>query len=512
MHISVSSVSPTDVTGGMLPGEASLPPVDQEAALYVSRLQAGDRSPDVLEWLSHLRKEQLTALIDKSPRRRDNHAANDTLVEAFLKHPDVSLDCLIGLSDRCILLIADSLARHGDQQCVKLYEVLLSRRKGKANAAVPELTGLGEYYGKAGDHGKAADTYMRAGDYSTHRPFLANRTLDAAREYFRSGDEKKANELYERVPSFGYGWATGVALCDRASLLMQQGRYDQAREILATPINGDLADQVAVTLYSYLGDLHFVTRKFEDANKWYQKAVKQFHGLPGVVPNEGTESTARHARLASADIEEWAVNPIRAYPKSVRLTLKGREDSSYGEILIRTPTPLPIPLNIRADPSLVNVRLATGSIQRGLFTERVLFFQFIRTPGMGEALRAVISISSPQFTGYRLDIPCEIHRSRDVTVSRPRMFFGLVKHGTALRQSVTISAQEEFNVSKTIVDSPHLVVAHASSEDKRMAQVTVVIPPSSVTPDTLLEGSVAIVLDFSGAEEVINMPYSGYVE
>ncbi len=277
--------------------------VDQRRVLYLERLKQYDRAPELFTFLQAMSFDELLGLVVATPRilwadQELSHILVKTLVEQH-HVPDQHMD---RLPDPAILALADYLSQEKDSRCLSLYEGLLAKKGKGPDGALTEIYGIGRYWSRTGNYAKAAETFLRAPNYSTVKPLLANCTLEAARQYLRLGDEKKAFVLYESVSSYGYAWATGMSYADRASQLIRQGKHAEARKLLTTPVEGQYADQMKIILFERLGESYYQTKEFEQAARYFQQSVKQYESIPNLLQEHGLESVVDSAKRRLSEI------------------------------------------------------------------------------------------------------------------------------------------------------------------------------------------------------------------
>jgi len=293
--------------------------VDQRSVLYLMRLQAGDRAPEVRQWLKSLPKDQVISLLEKTPWRKDDHAVCDALVQTLLETHGVTPEKAAELPPLCALRVAQSLGSRGDKRCEPVFERLLEQHRANEALAVPAVLAFAEYYRFIGDYAKSAETFLRAKDHTQASNTLANCTVEAARAYMQAGNEAEAERLYGEVAKYGYGWATGVALYDRAKRLVDLGRHDEARRLLQQPVSGQYAEQVQVVLLSTLGLSHYMTGDFASARKYCQEALTQYERLRDRLEGEGVDEKALQARTLLTLMGQWSRQPFVCEPREIRV-------------------------------------------------------------------------------------------------------------------------------------------------------------------------------------------------
>ncbi|MBI3923320.1 MAG: tetratricopeptide repeat protein [Armatimonadetes bacterium] len=279
---------------------------DQRQVLYLERIKKGDQSPELFAYLKQIPFKELVTLIEKTPNfelQPEERQLRMALVKTLIETHNVSPESAGSLPEAVVLAVAEYYAGLKDERCVKLYEGLLAKRKIGPHTWLPELYGLGRYWSRTGNYAKAAGTFLRAANYSTDKPLLANCTLEAARQYLRMGDEKRAFEQYESVARFGYGWGTGMSIVDQAGYLMGRGKHEEARKLLVRPVTGQYADQIKVIMLERLGYSYHQTKEYEPAEKCLREAIKLYESIPNPLQGHGVEYVVESARRLLSEIE-----------------------------------------------------------------------------------------------------------------------------------------------------------------------------------------------------------------
>ena len=205
------------------------------------------------------------------------------------------------------LAVADFFAAQRDARAVALYESLLAERNGqpKGPYVIDELWNLAAFYEAGNEREKAAQTLLRAEEYSTQPYMVGESRLRGARLYRELGQEEKAQAAYEKTKASGSGWMTGVALYDQASILLAQDKHEEARKLLDTPFAGQYAEQTKVGILALKGYSYFQTEEFDAARRYSEEAITQYEALKNPLQNEGLQEIVGAARSRLQTIEEW---------------------------------------------------------------------------------------------------------------------------------------------------------------------------------------------------------------
>ena len=151
--------------------------VDQRLRLATARVSFEESREQALAALRSFSVPELLALLERTPRGMPDWPAIDALAGVLLAHHGLDRADGAVVSEPNRLRLADALARCPDERCVPIYEALLARYSQKVDGHVPELFGLGHYYRLARRYQEAADTYLRAEEYTTDPYFVVDAKL-----------------------------------------------------------------------------------------------------------------------------------------------------------------------------------------------------------------------------------------------------------------------------------------------------------------------------------------------
>jgi len=498
-----------------LTGSPAHPPtpsgVDQRSILYLTRLQAGDHAPEVMEWLRGLPKEQVVSLLEKTPWRKDDHAVCDALVQVLLETHRLAPATADELPPLCALRVAQSLGSHGDKRCEPVFERLLDQHRANEALAVPAVLAFAEYYRSVGEHAKSAATFLRAKDYTKANNTLANCTVEAAREYMQAENEGEAERLYEEVPKYGYGWATGLALYDQARRLVDLGRQDEARRLLQQPVSGQYADQVKVALLRQLGYSFYLTGDFEKAREYCRAAIEQYQSLPNPLAGEGLDTEVAIAESIITWSSRWSKGSIYCEQQMLRMAA-GSQAIPGGRpvtrrLIIRTPKP--IRLVVAADDSRVETELADKVVQTYYFAQREATVS-LNTGEKTKGFRATVRVTSPDAPNSQVEVPVVVEAQQPIRLSTPVAFFGSIVSGSTGTTVVRLSSETPFRVVEVQPDS---AAVHATVRDPQEAnehEIEFSFSPGPALAGRICEGQVRVVTTVGG-KEVIDIPYMARV-
>ncbi len=284
------------------PRPGPVKPADDANTIVLARLNAGDQSKEMLRDLAAMPLDRLTALLDRLKPHGQEQAA-DALVKAFLARLGVSLEQRRDWSRNVTLQVAGALGRRQDGRCVEGFEELLATRGAKTREAPWELIGLAKYHTYGGRHREAALAWLRFGDYCTFEHEIANALVEAGRSFRRAGDQTAADKALARVPGYGYGWATGLAVYDRAAALIEANRHAEARDLLKQPVKGPYAEQVAIPLDYLLGYSYRATDEAAEAKRAFGSVIERWATLASPLRGEGLEQIVEQAQRYLRELE-----------------------------------------------------------------------------------------------------------------------------------------------------------------------------------------------------------------
>ncbi len=406
-------------------------------------LRAAEGNPDAIDktWLaSGLPPEELAPLIEELlPGNAGNKSMRLCLAGLLARHGVELLapDHQPRLSEGVRLSVADYYAEQRDEKAVGLYEALLSEweAQGVQERLVPVLEHLSWYYRVRGDTKQAAATLGRVSTYTRLALVVGNSYLEAARLYTSAGEGQKAAEFYAKAGKSGYGWAAGIALYDQASVLIRQGKYEEARKLLTTPVTGEYAEQIKVILLCKLGISYYVTGEFDLARKYLMATGEQYKTLTNPLQGQGPEGFVNIAQSYLRYIDMWAKEPIMSSPRDARLIVRRKETSQETlkePWVMDGPRLIPIrilgdgqslresfmlrsyralPMSARAENPLVQIQLTDRVRLEDAVTyaekEMVVVVPFDELKGR-RSLDVTITVNSPNFPDFHASIPIHI--------------------------------------------------------------------------------------------------------
>jgi tetratricopeptide (TPR) repeat protein len=183
------------------------------------------------------------------------------------------------------------------------------------------LTNLSSHYSAKGETKKAVETALAIREFETPPAKQAIMFLMAARAARDGGDKENAFKLYEQIPEFGYGWATGHARSDMAEILMQGGQLEAARALLKKPLEGLYGDQLQVILSGRLAQSYFQTGQWNEAHQWAKTTVAQYEALGAPPMSVGIGYAYEDAKRLSAEIDRVQSTPVELLTKQINVQM-----------------------------------------------------------------------------------------------------------------------------------------------------------------------------------------------
>jgi tetratricopeptide (TPR) repeat protein len=314
-----------------------------------------------------------------------------------------------------------------DPRAVPFYESILAAlpQPPSDKGALPVFK-LSDYYAAIGDYTKAAETRLRMKDYTTNPQFLANSEVEAARFYMQIGEKEKAQKLYEGASRHGYGWATGLAIHDQSRALLEQGRHEEARKLLKTPITGQYADQIQTAVNSLLGTSYFQTGEWQESEKYSRLAVEGYKALVNPLQNEGMEVPVNVAEAQLYWSQLWLKQPFVTQPDHLQVNV--RQGQSYEQPLllnlaVRSPKSLAV--EVTTDNDGVKPRLEGQPSDKGYFWHQGVVLE-VASEKFEKDTTVTVKISSPESNQFVSNVLLQIEVQPAIRLFPDMIFFGEV--------------------------------------------------------------------------------------
>ena len=182
----------------------------------------------------------------------------------------------------------------------------LPRENPDIQAVNAILYNLTIFYEGRGEQQKAIDTALKIREFTQDGETRSNIVLHAAHAAYAMGDKKRAQQLYDEVIGYGYGWATGHVYRTLAGQLFAEGKLEEGREMLKRPVEGRNGDQIRVVLLKELADNYLSTGERDAARRYAKAAVDQYKALDNPIKDHGLEYFASSAQKMLDEIDNSA--------------------------------------------------------------------------------------------------------------------------------------------------------------------------------------------------------------
>jgi len=341
------------------------------------------------------RTDLLSRLLDTLAKDLQIDLANPQIVSRNARHQLADLEACAGRSQAAVDLLVPLAAETWptDQTSVKelgnVYFLL-----GQT------LTSLKKYR-------EAAQWYEKVGALETESASRANGLIAAARIYeYSLGEEKKANELYERVAQCGYGWGTGMAIVDRAGRLMAKGKHEEARQLLQTPVTGLYADQIKSVMRQRLGYSYYLTGEFDLAEKCFREAVQLYESVPNPLQGHGLEWIVREAKVCLDWIPKWKGGPFLTDTKSLKVIAKPPSESAKSSFLLQGYREAP--LTLTTEPPGLKAVVAETKVF-GYYTQyRIIVAADAKLAAGKLPLEGKLTVTSPEYPDAKIVVQLHV--------------------------------------------------------------------------------------------------------
>jgi tetratricopeptide (TPR) repeat protein len=471
-------------------------------------LKAGVLKPEDLSWaVHHPRLWQPAGAAGMTPFGTAPLGVTQ-VYDAFLARFDEQVAGAVSWEEPARSTFAQELSRRGDARCVPIFQAMTREwvekweagDKAKINGAVPGLHPLAWFYQGKGEKEKAAQTYERSAEYSVASAWVGSALVEAARLYGDVGQKEKSEVLYERALREGGGWSKGVAMYDRASALMKEGRQDEARKLLIQAAAGQNTEPVKVSLLSLLSRSYYLNGEFGEAYKYSKEAIAQANRVE-FLPNKGLEVQLNVANTILRWSEQWERGPTVIEPRELRLIIRNWDkEPVIQRIFVHTfrPTTLEVTVN---NPK-IQVSLAKQSQDNEYYSQKQILVE-IAPYALAMSTDAEVSIHSPHFSDV-IQVPLHVEVQSPIRFSSSSVFFGEIKVGETAIYTLTLSAAMPFRIVKVAADNPALGASLKIIKLEQAQQVEAKFTPSEA--GQIYCGTLRIETDVQG-QEVIEVPY-----
>ncbi len=217
-----------------------------------------------------------------------------------------------------------------DERGAAIMEKIIAEQPFKqpdSKILLSALYNLSNFYQRIGQPLKGYETAVRVKEYNLTPEAQSNILLTAARALSAAGEKENALVAYEEVRDLGYGWATGHAYVDMARLLTQDGKKEEARALLKTPITGANSDMGMVLTKSSLMQSYYKDGNWEQTRIWGQATIDQYENSSKSV--RGLEWAANSAKSTLESIKQWEKSPISMYAEKIEIALRNPIPNNY---------------------------------------------------------------------------------------------------------------------------------------------------------------------------------------
>ena len=357
---------------------------------------------------------------------------------------------------------------------------------------------LGEYYEAAGNYKRAADAFLQMLPYSGGAALQANATVAAARMYARLGDEKTAQDLYQRALQYGDDWCTGLVYADEAVDLMAQHRLDEAKAILGRPTKG----AIRIEILTLLGDCCYRSGDFQGAEKHCGDAIALSKSIPLPPPQEGMDQAINTAQHCLYDSQLWTRGPFTCETTPLTIALRRPGRPATRRIQVRAFRPVNLVACARSHVLRLSVAGPWVSCEDVSSNQLLVDVDPAWARGSTDD---VISVTSPESPGFQLDIPIHLEITPEIAVSPSSLFLGFVRAGKELPGRLSLSSSRPFQIIKVECDGTGMQAA--AEHGLRLASEHVLSYTFKAKPGkTWIEGWIRVTTDCADQSD-IRVPY-----
>lgn len=279
------------------------------------------------------------------------------------------------------------------------------------------MRSLAEYYVTIGEDEHAVHIFNELVLHSQSPAYMAGAMVSTASIYHQTGDDKKAQEYYDRAIGYGDTWSTGVVVFDRATDLIRQGYYEDARKLLQGSSVETKSEALKVAFLTLLGLSYYRNQKFDIAKGYFDPAVIQYASLGTRDERTQAFEQVNVAHIALKWIARWTAqprSPIVVDPEKLHLVVDSShksESSLTASIALRSIHR--VALTVTSDDSRVKVSNLEKRRSRedDLFTP--LYFQQVITVevasgDLAKSFSANIVLRSSELPGFEAHIPMRV--------------------------------------------------------------------------------------------------------
>ncbi len=262
------------------------------------------------------------------------------------------------------------------------------------------IRGLAAFYRETGEPRRAAETWLRCQESAAmNADRVESARISAARMFASAGDTSTAEETYRRVVDSANPVSVSLARYGLASLLMQQGKHQDARRLLQEPLPGASSETARSLLLSGLTESYYLAGDFAEA----RRSAKEAHSgaLPPPLP-EDVQAVLQTAETCVRWIDSWQREPLQSSVAELRIDVKAPGAPAAGAFTVRSFRG--VPLVVTTDwPQLAALAVPLPNRGNPYAVEREVKVT-VEAAGTKADRDATVSITSPAIPGAELRI------------------------------------------------------------------------------------------------------------
>lgn len=339
------------------------------------------------------------------------------LAHLLIENGAEKLQPLEKLSPNARLWLADYYMSIADERTAPIGEGILQEIKAKVPdedaLAFQTIERIARYYAAKGEPAKGAQTWLRITDYYTDKNrFIPDALLEAAQLYMWSGEEEKANHLYDQVPQYGNGWFTGIGLIDQAEGLLRQGKHADALKLLQKAVTGQDAEQIRPAMLSNLAHSYYLIGDFAQARHYSQEAINQYNSLRNPRQEAGLEAIVPESEKRLQWIERWTKEPIIVAPGKLSVSVNEDETKELITRRLSIRTFREVPLSVVAERPDIQAYIEDKEViqpsfrvePKSYYVERKLVIS-LAPSALRKSFDTIITVQSPAFPNSHVQVP-----------------------------------------------------------------------------------------------------------
>jgi tetratricopeptide (TPR) repeat protein len=292
-----------------------------------------------------------------------------------------------------------------------LEEILknMSREKPDENVVNNVIYLLAEYYASVGETEKSIATSLKAKEFTTDPVVLARYIWFAARTAAAAGNTGQAQQFYEQV--IAVGDEKTQATIELSQVLSRDGRWDEARELLKKPVEGENADINRIELDNELIESYFNNGEWGESLKWAKTTVEHYDTFTKDGLKEFPKwvvEIVEDARQMPEQIAKWQKNPLATSVQQIEMQVPTTEAEravfEKRKSFMIYSYPAGTPSVVSDNPQLKVAVKPLPREFRGSSNYRTITFDFA-PEALKTGLRAEIIITCAEFPDITLRVP-----------------------------------------------------------------------------------------------------------